>query len=62
MRSAWTRTILRTPHNATGSSITRDLIMTGGRHRSDVAKSVSGARRCAVLGTVGVVNSLDLAG
>ena len=62
VRSAWTRMILRTPAKATGNSITRDPIVTGGRHGSDVAKSVGEARGCAVWMALVVVNSLDLAG
>ncbi len=49
MRSAWTRTILRTPHKATRNSITHDPIMTASGRGLDASQSVGETRGCAVL-------------
>ena len=48
VRSAWTRTILRTPHTATRNSITRDPIMTGSGRGLDASQSVEETGGCAV--------------
>ena len=52
VRSAWTRMILRTPHKATGNSITRDPIVTGSGRGLDASQSVGETGGCAVLGSV----------
>ena len=49
VRSAWTRTISRTPHRATRNSITRDPIMTGSGRGLDASQSVEETGGCAVL-------------
>jgi hypothetical protein len=62
MSSAWTRMILRTPHKATGNSITRDQIVTGSGRGLDASRSVGETVGCGILGALVVVNYLELAG
>jgi hypothetical protein len=50
--SAWTRMILRTPHKATGNSITRDQIVTGSGRGLDASQSLEETGGCGVLGGV----------
>ena len=57
-----TRMTLRTPHKATRNSITRDPIMTGGRHGLDASQSVGETGGCSVFGALAVVNFLELGG
>jgi hypothetical protein len=59
---AWTRMILRTPHKATGNSITRDQIVTGSGRGLDRAQSLGETVGCAILRALVVVNYLELAG
>jgi hypothetical protein len=60
--SAWIRMILRTPHKATGNSITRDQSVTGSGRGLDASQSVGETVGCAILRALVVVNYVELAG
>jgi len=62
VRSARTRMTLRTPHKATGNSISRDQIMTGSGRGLDASQSGEEARGWAIVEGLVVVNYLELSG